>query len=168
MQIDYAYAGDDPVDFSDPTGKCPWCVVGAAIGVIGNGLNNYQAYNNGTITGWQYFEDIAVGAGTGYLSGIPGGGLLLGALTAGSNEGIQELINGKVNLCKIALATGVGGAGSLLTPIGEGFGDSISRPVIGSLVTSPNGYPAEGATIGFIISSALSATPIPDYVFPGK
>ncbi len=169
----YAYADGNPITWRDPTGRCPWCVAGAVIGGLGNAYNNYSAYQGGQISGFQYFEDIVVGVGTGALSGIPGGGLvgaaLLGGLTGGANEGIQELVNGKVSGCKIGLATGIGiGAGAIFGPLGEALGNGISRPVIGSLVTSPNGYPAQGAFAGFIASSLIGAAPIPDKVFPDQ
>jgi hypothetical protein len=167
----YAYTDDNPVNWRDPTGRCPWCVAGAVIGGVANAYNNYNAYSNGQISGFQYFEDIVVGAGTGALSGIPGLGLVgsavLGGLTGGANEGIQELVNGNVCGKKIGVATGVGlGAAALFGPLGEAIGNSISRPVIGSLVTSPNGYPAEGAFVGFVASAVASGLPIPDLVVP--
>jgi RHS repeat-associated protein len=167
----YVYADGNPIIYRDPTGQCPWCIAGAVIGGLGNAYNNYAAYSSGQISGLQYFEDIVVGAGTGALSGIPGGGFvgaaLLGGLTAGANERIQELVNGKVSDCKTALATGLGiGTAALFGPLGEAIGNRISRPVVGSLVTSPSGYPAQGALAGFIASSLIMATPIPDWVFP--
>jgi hypothetical protein len=114
-----------------------------------------------------------VGAGTGALSGISGGGILgaalLGGLTGGANEGLQELINGDVNSCRIGLATGAGIAtAAIFGPLGEALGNSVSRPVIGSLVTSPGGYPDQGALAGFIASSLIMATPFPNWAFPNK
>ena len=167
----YAYAGDNPVNWRDPTGRCPWCVVGAAIGGIANAYNNYRDYSTGQISGFQYFEDIVVGAGTGYLSGIPGLGLVgfavLGGVTGGANEGIQELVNGDVCLKRIGVATGVGiGTAALFGPLAEGIGNRISRPVIGSPVGSPGGYPVEGGLVGFVAAAVTSGLPIPYFVFP--
>jgi RHS repeat-associated protein len=167
----YGYTDGNPATYRDPTGRCPWCVAGAVIGGIANAYNNYNAYNRGQISGFQYFEDILVGAGTGALSGIPGlgfvGSAILGGLTGGANEGIQELVNGNVSCKKIGLATGIGvGAAALFGPLGEAIGNSISRPVIGSLVTSPNGYPVAGAFVGFVASAVASGLPLPDLVFP--
>jgi RHS repeat-associated protein len=172
----YAYADGDPISERDPSGRCPWCIVaavGATIGGIGNAYNNYAAYESGQITDFQYFEDIAVGAGTGALSGISGGGILgaalLGGLTGGANEGLQELISGDVNSCKIGLAAGARIAtAAVFGPLGEALGNSVSRPVIGSLATSPGGYPDQGALAGFIASSLIMATPFPNWAFPNK
>lgn len=145
----------------------------AVIGGVGNAYNNYAAYHNGQSSGFQYFEDIATGVGIGALAGISGGGILgaalLGGLTGGANEGLQELINGKVNSCKIGLATGVGIAtAAIFGPLGEAIGNSVSRPVIGSLLTSPGGYPDQSALAGFIASSLIMATPFPDWAFPNQ
>jgi RHS repeat-associated protein len=164
----YAYAFGDPVDYRDPSGKCPWCAAAAVVGAVMNAANNYSAYESGQISGFQYFEDIAVGAGTGYLSGLPGGYIvstLLGAATASANEGIQELVNGHVNPCKIGVATLAGSLGGLFAPVGESIGEEdFVQPVIGSLIDGPFGY--TGAGIGFGLSLVLSALPIPDWVFP--
>jgi hypothetical protein len=112
-------------------------VAGAVIGGVANAYNNYNAYSNGQISGFQYFEDILVGAGTGALSGIPGLGLVgsavLGGLTGGANEGIQELVNGNVCGKKIGVATGVGlGAAALFGPLGE---ENMSRPSLTTILS---------------------------------
>jgi hypothetical protein len=65
---------------------------------------------------------------------------------------------------QIAVATEVGGLGSLLGPLGEALGDGVRRPLLGSLLSSPNGYPAQGAAVGFILSSVIGGLPIPDLV----
>jgi len=166
----YAYTRGNPVSNRDPSGECPWCAAAAAVGAAANAFNNYGAYASGEISGWQYFEDIAVGAGTGYLSGIPGGGLalqlLLGGATAGANEGIQELVNGNVNPCKIKVAASIGMSGPFLGILGESIGNKFARSVIGNLLTAGNGYGAEGALWGFAASLAVGALPIPDWVNP--
>jgi hypothetical protein len=93
----------------------------------------------------------------------------LGAATAGANEGIQELVNGHVNPCKIGVATLAGSLGGLFAPVGESIGEEdFARPVIGSLIDGPFGYPGTGASIGFGLSLVLSALPIPDWVFPAE
>ena len=41
----YGYAGGDPINYSDPFGLCPWCVVGGAVGAVlaggGKAVHNY-------------------------------------------------------------------------------------------------------------------------------
>jgi hypothetical protein len=131
-----------------------------------NAYNNYNAYRSGQITGWQYAQDIAVGAGTGALSGIPGGyalSIAIGAATASANEGIQELVNGGcINSRKIAALGVVGAFGGSLGPLFAEAGGAISRPVIGELVTAPFGYPGAGGSIGFGLSLLLGSVPLPN------
>lgn len=167
----YLYAKGNPLWYHDTTGECPWCIAGAVIGAGFNALNNYRALENGQITGWQYAQDIVVGAGTGFISGIPGGyalSIALGAATATANEGIQELVNGGcVNSRKIAASGVIGAVGGALGPLFADAGSAISRPVIGQPVTAPFGYPNVGGSIGFGLASLFNGLPIPDYRLPG-
>jgi hypothetical protein len=45
----YSYAEGNPITGSDPSGKCPWCLVGAAgvfgfgAGIANQGFNDYQS-----------------------------------------------------------------------------------------------------------------------------
>jgi RHS repeat-associated protein len=171
----YAYVDGNPTDYSDPSGQCPWCIaagIGSIIGAGFNAYNNYNAYQNGQITGEQYFYDIALGAETGALAALPGlGGLgsaaLIGGLTAGANEGLQELENGNICLAKIGLAGTVGAAGSLLGPLGTVIGGRIPTAVIGNLATATRGYPNAGGLVGFTLSSIVSGLPIPEILDRG-
>jgi len=160
----YAYVDDSPLDWTDPSGRCPWCVaagIGSIIGGSFNALNNYDDYKSGKITGDQYFNDIIIGVETGALSALPGlggigSGLIIGGLASGSNEALQELQKGCLNPKKIGLATAMGSAGSLLVPLFRGLGSRIPTEVIGNLVTAPRGYPAAGSLVGFSLSAIAS------------
>ncbi|MFD9575586.1 RHS repeat-associated core domain-containing protein [Streptomyces sp. NPDC059982] len=77
----YAYADNDPVNQSDPSGACPLCVsagIGAAIGaVVEGGIYSWQ-HRNGGFTAWGLTKAAGRGAVIGGISGLlmPGAGNL--------------------------------------------------------------------------------------------
>lgn len=44
----YAYVADNPVSLNDPSGHCPWCIIGAVVGAVVGAAIDYgsQVYNN--------------------------------------------------------------------------------------------------------------------------
>jgi len=69
----YAYVGNDPGNATDPSGKCPWCIVGA---VIGGAIQAVAEVQSGSFSkdaktgdGWKAAGRILVAAGAGALSG---------------------------------------------------------------------------------------------------
>jgi RHS repeat-associated protein len=65
----YTYAYNNPINYNDPTGECPWCI-GAAIGGVAGAI---QAANSGGGWTWNNAQGIAYGALTGAAFGaIPG------------------------------------------------------------------------------------------------
>ncbi len=72
----YAYADNDPLNLTDPSGKCPWCI-GAVIGAgielgvqIYAGNDPYHAYLKNGFTGLgQSLGKIAISAGAGAIGG---------------------------------------------------------------------------------------------------
>jgi len=94
----YGYANQNSIMNTDPTGLCPWCVVGA---VIGGGLNAYSQYQaNG---GFKNFDLGAFIAST--ATGALGGGL--GTITKG--------LSGAANVAANAVGSGAIGAGITAT-----------------------------------------------------
>ncbi|MFZ3200580.1 MAG: RHS repeat-associated core domain-containing protein [Candidatus Acidiferrales bacterium] len=80
----YAYVSNDPILLTDPSGRCPMCVVAIIGGVIGGTVAGYQAYENGA-SGWNVAAAAAGGAGTGILAGLTGG--LAGEVVGGGYAG---------------------------------------------------------------------------------
>ncbi|MFJ8062948.1 DUF6531 domain-containing protein [Streptomyces sp. NPDC096142] len=78
-QSPYAYANNDPINQSDPSGRCPLCVsagIGAAIGAaIDGGIYGWQ-HRNGGFTVGGFGEAAGEGAVTGAIAGalMPGAG----------------------------------------------------------------------------------------------
>ena len=86
----YAYASDSPINNSDPTGNCPWCI-GAAFG-FGTDLTMQLIHNHGNwhcIDGGRLLVATGLGAVTG---GLGGEGLNLGlsGLSNATKGGIGE------------------------------------------------------------------------------
>ncbi len=65
----YAYAGNDPIDLTDPSGECPICAAVVAGALIGAGV--------GGVSAWLSGGNVLRGAGEGALAG--GVGVLAGA-----------------------------------------------------------------------------------------
>src|SRR5262249_42800913 len=77
----YAYVGGNPETLNDPTGQCPWCVVGAIAGFVAGasidyGWQVYQNYQHGSANPWTNVNWMQVGG-----AGVAGGliGLTMGA-----------------------------------------------------------------------------------------
>ncbi len=76
----YTYADNDPLDLTDPSGNCPWCVAIAAGAIIGGGVNlGVQLIANGgqlaQVNWYSVGASAIIGAG---LSGLGPTGFLLG------------------------------------------------------------------------------------------
>jgi RHS repeat-associated protein len=113
----YAYTDENPVNYSDPTGNCPWCVAAAVGAAIGGASAGFTAYLQGARA-----QDIvvatALGAGAGALSGFTfgaAGTLIVGGASSGLGNTLGQLVSGTVfsnlNVEDIALATVAGTTG---------------------------------------------------------
>jgi RHS repeat-associated protein len=71
----YAYVLDNPVNLTDPSGKCPWCVIaaiGAGFGAVEGAIHGLECGDSG----WKLAGDIGRGAvsdGLGALAGLGAG-----------------------------------------------------------------------------------------------
>ena len=109
----YVYTGNDPINLTDPSGECPWCigaVVGAFVGVafeagtqvafaVGKGESLGEAISG--IDGGRILQSAAVGAAAGALG--PGAaafakGTRVGQKTAGRFFGNRESVSQAADL----------------------------------------------------------------------
>ncbi|HEX5125546.1 MAG TPA: RHS repeat-associated core domain-containing protein [Rhodocyclaceae bacterium] len=138
----YAYTNNSPLNYSDPTGRCPWCVgagIGAAIGAVSGAV---QAANAGG--GWtsQNAWNITVGALTGGLTGAAAGaipsqwgilaGMAGGALAGGVGNAASQWAGGTSLKCIDWRQAGVqallgGASGGLGLAAGYGSALNIAR-----------------------------------------
>ena len=106
----YSYVGDNPLTFSDPTGRCGfWCVTGIVAGGIALGTG---------------IGEVAVG-------GAAIGGVSLGAISAvsgalGAGADLRECAGGNSISCVGAATGGVGAIGAAGAAIGAITGDAAS------------------------------------------
>ncbi|WP_234542265.1 RHS repeat-associated core domain-containing protein [Streptomyces shenzhenensis] len=101
----YAYAGNDPVNQSDPSGRCPLCVsagIGAAIGAtVEGGIYGWQHRNGGFTWG-----GFATATGEGALTGAIAGAIMPGAGNAAAS--ILGLSGGRALATSAIVNAGVG------------------------------------------------------------
>ncbi|HCR54014.1 MAG TPA: hypothetical protein DIW27_06325 [Cytophagales bacterium] len=79
----YSYVYNRPVNLSDPTGHCPFCIAAAVGGLIGAGVNLYTQYQEGG----RSFEnvnwgEVAVAGAVGAVAGLVGAALIVHGATA--------------------------------------------------------------------------------------
>jgi RHS repeat-associated protein len=128
----YAYAGSDPLSFSDPSGQDP---LGAVVGGVIGGI---WGYINGKVSGdcgAALRNDVLAGVATGALAGLTDGISLLdggaglaarAGINAAGEAGRQFANNGEVD-DGLALLTAAGGSA-----IGDGLG-SIGKELQGEM-----------------------------------
>lgn len=106
----YAYAGADPINRFDPSGKF-WNLIGAAIGAVVNVA--VQAVSDviaGEFSGWEAYAGAAIGgAVAGFIVSSTGCIACAGAAGAASEYLVTKGLKGEqVNAVELALVTGVG------------------------------------------------------------
>ncbi len=155
----YAYTDNDPLNQTDPSGKCPWCIFGA---VVGAGVEAGVQYYHGDLAwSWASAGKIAVAAGAGFatagvstLAAAAGGSGIAVATVAGSFGSAASGASYAINACGIDRSCSVQGAaialaaGALDAPGGGGLGDAA-----GSMASK-----FVGNTFGTAVNAATQAT----------
>jgi RHS repeat-associated protein len=166
----YGYTFNSPTNLRDPSGKIVPIILiaGRLIGGGAAAYSNYGAYESGAITGGQYAEAIAFGAGVGVLTAIPTGivgSIIAGGLGSAANNLVDQRLRqpcGSLNLSTAGEAGLIGAGGGLVAgSLGE-LGENIIslNPSIGeTLPEVSGGYPAPGYTSlgipGGIVGNAI-------------
>ena len=141
----YSYAGDNPLTFADPTGRCGfWCVTGIVAGGVALGTGVGEVIAGGAIVTEGTLGAISA------VSGVVGAGADLKECVGGSNiscvgAAVGGLAGGGAGLVALGLVTGEAASGA--TAIGlTGGGIGFLGDVGGALASpeSPNGAAATG------------------------
>jgi len=167
----YAYVGNDPLNLTDPSGKCPWCI-GAAIGGIAGGISGGIAGYHATGT-WQ---GAALGTGGGAVVGAAAGALTpwaVGAVTAtAANAGgaVAGYVAGAATFTAVNAGAGAAGAaagdvldykfaGGSLTDLGTDVRNGAIIGAASGLLEMPFVVAGGGAALGYGAAgdAALSA-----------
>ena len=141
----YVYAGDNPALLVDPSGNCPWCIIGAAIGFVaytgGVVATNVVQGNTGDVfAGWNP-GDAAISTVAGALSG--------GLSAAGLTIGEQVIMNGVIGFDATVWSMNLGGRRDPRElAVGTAFG------LVGPLL--PGGEGATGLVRGTVSSIAAN------------
>jgi hypothetical protein len=136
----YAYVNDDPLNNSDPSGQCPWCI-GAAIGGVAGGISGGIAGYHATGT-WQ---GTALGAAGGAAVGAAAGALTpwaVGEATAvAGNAGgaFAGYVAGAATFTAVNAGAGAAGAAA---------GDILDSKFAGGSLTDLGPDVRNGAIIG--------------------
>ncbi|HIF5708456.1 RHS repeat-associated core domain-containing protein [Vibrio parahaemolyticus] len=124
----YAYALNNPAIYTDPTGQCPWCVFGAA---VGGGLNAITQLRSGQDFDWGSFAAAtatgALGGGLGTITKGLSWGRNIIANTIGSGGigvGVTVAKNKVTGSCDDVISSGIRGA--VFGGVGAGVGNAFA------------------------------------------
>ena len=130
----YSYVSGNPVGLTDPTGNCPWCATGFAIGVWSN--IGAQLYSNGGNWGQLDYKGVVLsglaGAASGGLGTIASGlnlgwGLVANTLGSGVISGAQQVAsNAWNNQCVANDVASSATKGALFGFVGTGLGSGYN------------------------------------------
>jgi RHS repeat-associated protein len=137
----YAYAGGNPISARDPSGKCPWCLVGALVGAGANIA--LQLYQNGDNWNQIDIQQVGLAAAGGFLTGG------IGTLAALAELGVAGNI----------AANAVGGAivaGDQQIASNYLQGNCLMNGVEGSVLKG-GAFGGLGAAGGYVANAALGA-----------
>lgn len=132
----YGYVANDPVNWTDPSGLCPWCI-GAVVGGVASGVSAYLAGGDA--------RTIAVSAAVGAVAGAASMGVsaftssATAAIAANAGIGIAANVAtqvatgtapGSLNYTQVGIGALAGGIGAGVG-LGAGTAAFYGTPVIG-------------------------------------
>lgn len=116
----YGYVGSNPTTYTDPTGHCPWCIVGAIVGAVVGAAVVYgfqvasNVQNGGSLT------DLSTWKPTDW--GAIGKGALVGAVVGGTMGAAATVIAGAGTAGVTAAAAKTAGDVMFYSAVGAGEG----------------------------------------------
>ena len=151
----YAYTFNDPVNFTDPHGECPWCVVGAIVSA-GIDITIQKNTGDGTIN----WAQVGVSAGAGFVGvGVASKVATLSkgaAAVASKGAANPKAVTALVNTTSQAVAGGTVnvGAGAASRVVD---GDVNTAPIDGMAAVTDFAAGTVGAGVGHVVGEGLGA-----------
>jgi hypothetical protein len=162
----YAYTDNDPLNLTDPGGKCPWCIAGGIGAVVGGGVEIISNRN------WTW-TSLAIASGTGFIAGATGSGgvaLVSKALSLAGVSGAGAAVVSEI--AGSSLANAVGNATSQGIQVGLGIKQDFSSGELrlafatgGAAAYARAGIAAAGGTE--LVASSLAANTAVDATVAG-
>jgi len=158
----YAYVGGDPVDISDPSGRCPWCIAAIIGAGIGGGIEAWeQVHEYGRICS---LGSVFAQAGIWGLAGATGfiGGEALEGASVALRLGYQAYNGAKFGLVSGAVGAamdGLTGPAALQhiesTTIGGAVGGAVGEALGGDVAAVVGG--STGKSFGDVLGPVTGA-----------
>jgi RHS repeat-associated protein len=140
----YGYAAGDPINLSDPSGLCPWCIGAVAGAIVGAGVYHLST-PAGQRTAWGYLGYAAGGAAIGGTLGYAASALLPAAApttgTAVQIGEVTQLTRGIVSLDTNALIAAIEGTPAAQAAVQQALAGrvpALSRTVIREFMRKGN------------------------------
>lgn len=133
----YSYTANDPINWTDPNGECPWCI-GAAYGAIAGAVGAYIASDGD-------WKSVAVGALAG---GAVGAVNPLAANAVGAAIGTSATGTAAVAISGAAL-------GAAASATGQITGGMMQGQTLGEAASNIDGGAVVGAGLGGAVAPAI-------------
>lgn len=164
----YQYVGWDPVNATDPTGRCWWCgpavIGGIAGGGVGAGVEYWKQRQAGGPIDWRRVRRKgADGAISGVIAGVTGTWITRGLTLAYGTVAANTIggatgggVGGVTNTCLDGCSSGEAAVGGIAGAVSGGL---VSGSV--SAITHVPGIAAAGPSTGIAVSSRPNAVAAP-------
>jgi RHS repeat-associated protein len=164
----YAYVGNDPLNKTDSSGQCPWCLIGAALS--GGVQFALEASKAGTLNiSGEAWQRVGLSAAAGLLGGgaataigrfaVAGTRVVVSAIAGAAISGGQRAATVQLQENRSATSGEIlesAGTGAILSAAGAGLGE-VSRTVASTAVPIAQNAPAEAKAAAAYLERA-SAT----------
>ncbi len=172
----YAYVYNDPMSNTDPSGECPWCIVGAVAGAIiggGGSAVSQMMSGDGSVDMGKVGRSALAGAlvgGTGGLASTGAAAIGLGAAeTFGSvsvtsdtvayvTAGVNQIVDNVLNEAPMAGVHQAAALSATATVVGGAAGDKAVSAITNSSKLGPSGFIAGGKITENAVTGVIQET----------
>jgi RHS repeat-associated protein len=153
----YVYAGNNPVNYSDPSGLWVPQAIGAVIGGGSSAYANYDAYKNGKMSGWEYTQTILFGAATGAAASFAPG-VVLGAVAGGTGSAANNLLtqsftSDSIDSSQVGQSFVTGFVVGTFSGAGARAGQNVINPIKNNTGIIPRNHPYSSTGKGLPVAN---------------